>query len=90
MSLSRTEQQRIQIHVDGASHGERQELQANTELLLAELNRVLGERKLTAEEVRSAEVAVETLLRAEARDQNKGWWFRVTRRVQLMQMYLDS
>jgi hypothetical protein len=90
MSLSRTEQQRIQIQIDGASQAERHELQANTELLLAELNRVLGERKLTAEEVRSAEVAVETLLRAEAREQNKGWWFRVTRRVQLMQMYLDS
>lgn len=90
MPLSGNEQQQIQTMVDAASKEERQEMCANAEATLSQVNMLMGQKLLSKEESKAAGVAIEILVRVEATEKGKGLWFRTKRRLQLTQMYLGS
>lgn len=90
MLLSGREQQQIQVMVDTASTEERQEMCANAETTLSRANMLMSQKILSKEENKAVNVAIEVLMRVEATEKGKGWWFRTKRRLQLTQMYLGS
>ncbi len=90
MPMSGNEQQQIQMMIDVASSEERREMCANAEATLSQVNMIMGQKILSKEESKAADVAIEILMRVEATEKGKGWWFRAKRRVQLTQMYLGS
>lgn len=89
MTLSSIEQQHIQDAVDLATPDQYQQMKIDAENTLTMTNAMMG-HKLANEEMKLAEMAIEVLVRLEAMENNKGWWFRTKRRVQLVQMYLGN
>lgn len=87
---SKHEHEAVQTMVDQATPEERLDLRNQAESTLAQVNYLMGRHVLTKDENKAAEIAIETLVRLEATAQNKGWWFRAKRRLQLTQMYLGS
>ena len=88
--LGREEQNLIQHQIDVADHDERKQLRLDAEGHLkhtAVLIRLDMFDKLARHE---SELAVETLMRLEATEQGKGWWFRTKRRVQIAAKYWPS
>ena len=63
-------------------------MRGDAEATLAQVNYLMGQKVLNAEESKAAEIAIETLTRLEAKEKNGGWWFRTKRRLQLTKMYL--
>lgn len=90
MSLSTRDQQQIQQIIEAASAENRREIRAEAETTLAQVNALMGQRVLSKEDNIAAVTAIEILMRLEATEQAKGWWFRMKRRIQLTQMYLGS
>lgn len=90
MSLSGSEQQQIQVMVNTASKEERQEMCVNAETTLSRANMLMSQKIFSKEENKAVNVAIEVLMRVEATEKGKGWWFRTKRRLQLTQMYLGS
>lgn len=90
MPLSSGEQQTIEDMVAAASPDQRRNMRADAEAALSQINRLMGQRLLSREENKVAERAVEVLVRLEAIENGKGWWFRSKRRLQLVQMYLGG
>lgn len=90
MPLSSIEQQLIQSMVLDSSEIQKTKLCQAAKTTLSEINWVMSQRILTREENKEAEKAVEILMRVEATEKNKGWWFRTKRRLQITQMYLGS
>ncbi|NTU50101.1 MAG: hypothetical protein HGA87_04310 [Desulfobulbaceae bacterium] len=90
MPMSVQEQQQIQMMIDAASKEERREMCENAEATLSQINMIMGQKVLSKEESKATDVAIEILMRVEATEKGKGWWFRAKRRVQLTQMYLGS
>jgi hypothetical protein len=88
MALSSAQQDHVQNIVDAATADERQQLTLNAEMTLLEINSVAATRVLDRQERVEAEYAIEMLVRLEATENQKGWWFRSKRRIQLVQMYL--
>ena len=90
MSLSTRNQQQVQQMIEAASAQGRREMRAEAEATLAQVNVLMGQGILSKEDIKAAEIAIEILMRLEATEQGKGWWFRSKRRIQLTQMYLGS
>ena len=90
MPLSMSSQDEIQALIDNSSKDEIEELVRNAENTLQEVNILSGQKFLSGDEKKSAEIAVETLVRVESTEKNKGWWFRTKRRLQIMQMYMGA
>lgn len=90
MPVSALEHGLVQTTVEQASEGERQQLKMEAEEVLAHINFQMGRAFLSKEERKAADIAIETLVRLEAMEKGKGWWFRAKRRVQLTQMYLGN
>ena len=90
MPLSGSELTQIQIMVDVASKEERQEMCANAEVTLSQVNMIMGQMMLSKEDSKAAEAAIEVLVRVEATEKGKGILFRTKRRFQLTQMYLGT
>lgn len=88
--ISRQEMLEIQELVDNGSPEDRARMRANAETVLSEVNMLMGQRLLSAGENKSGNVAIEVLVRLEATERGKGWWFRMKRRPQLTKMYLGS
>lgn len=90
MPLTSREHEAVQREVDNADQQQRTELKVDAELVLSNANTFSQSRKLLAHERKAFEMAVEVLVRLEATEKNKGWWFRAKRRLQLVQMYLGG
>lgn len=90
MLLSRQEMLEIQELIDNGSPEDRARMRANAETMLSDVNMLMGQRLLSAEENKSSDVAIEVLVRLEGTERGKGWWFRMKRRPQLTKMYLGS
>ncbi len=90
MPLSSADQQQVQQTIEAASAGVRQKMRAEAEATLAQINVLMGQKILSKEENKAAQIAIEILMRLEATEQDKGWLFRTKRRIQLTQMYLGS
>ncbi len=90
MLLSHADQQTIERVVARASGVRRNALRAEARTALTHLSKTLAQRILFLEETKAAETAIELLVRIEAIEKDKGWWFRFKRRVQLTQIYLGS
>ena len=90
MPLSSADQQQVQQTIELASAGERRKMCAEAEATLAQINVLMGQKILSKEENKVCEIAIEILMRFEATEQGKGWWFRTKRRIQLTQMYLGN
>lgn len=90
MPTTTAEQGMVQALIDAATKEERQHLRVEAEATLAEINVLMGQKLLSREESKASDIAIETLTRLDATEQNKGWWYRARRRVQLIQMYLGS
>lgn len=90
MALSTRDHQQVQQMVENASADDRKKVHAEAEYTLARVNAIIGQRLLSKEDRKAAEIAIEILMRFEATEQGKGWWFRTKRRIQLTQMYLGS
>ena len=90
MPLSLRLQDEIQAQIDNCSKEEVIELGQNAENTLQHINILVGQKLLSREEKKAAEIAVETLVRIESTEKNKGWWFRTKRRLQIMQMYMGA
>lgn len=88
--LSGAKQAYIEDMVRTASPEQLSELRHNSEITLHEINRIAGRKVLSREEDEAFEVAIETLVRIEARENGKGWWFRAKRRAQLVATYMGS
>lgn len=90
MPLSGREQQVIQIMIEGASFEERNEMKLEAEHTLRQIHMIMGRKSLSKEERMAADAAIETLVRLESTEQNKGAFFRAKRRFQLVVMYLGN
>ncbi len=90
MPLSSADQQQVQQMIEVSSAEERREMRVEAEVTLAQANALMGQKILSKEENKAIEISIEVLMRIEATEQGKGWWFRTKRRVQLTQMYLGS
>lgn len=90
MSLSTRDHQQVQQMIEAASAEDRREMRAEAETTLAQVNALMGQGLLSKQDSKAAEIAIEILMRFEATEQGKGWWFRTKRRIQLTQMYLGS
>ncbi|PJB73308.1 MAG: hypothetical protein CO093_01055 [Alphaproteobacteria bacterium CG_4_9_14_3_um_filter_47_13] len=90
MPVSTREHELVQKTVEQASEEEKEALKAEAEEVLAHINFQMGKTFLSKEESKAANIAIETLVRIEAIEKGKGWWFRAKRRVQLTQMYLGN
>jgi len=90
MLLSHVDQQAIEKIVAAASPDRRNVLRAEARTALAHINKTLAQRILFLEETKAAETAIELLVRIEAIEKAKGWWFRFKRRLQLTQTYLGG
>lgn len=90
MAISGQEQQQIQMMIEAASKEERREMCENAEATLSQINMLMRQKVLSKEESKSLDFAIEILMRVEATEKGKGWWFRTKRRAQLIQMYLGS
>lgn len=88
LMLSSAEQTQIQSLLDGASPDERMCLRAEAEDTLGYVNRLMGRTRLSPEDNKRAQVAIEILTRLDANERGGGWWYRTKRRIQLTQMYL--
>jgi hypothetical protein len=76
--------------VEAASAENRREMRAEAEATLAQVNALMGQLLLSKDDSKAGEIAIEILIRLEATERGKGWWFRTKRRIQLTQMYLGS
>ena len=90
MPLSTRDQQQVQQMVEAASAENRREMRAEAEATLAQVNALMGQLLLSKDDSKAGEIAIEILIRLEATERGKGWWFRTKRRIQLTQMYLGS
>ena len=90
MPLTNQEHQHVQDMIDSSSAEGLNDLRLEAEATLSEVNVLMGQKILSKDENKAAEIAVEILTRIEATQKRKGWWFRAKRRVQLTQMYLGS
>lgn len=90
MPLSTREQDEVQTLIECSSPEELLGIKSNAEDTLQQINILMGQKILSHEENKEAQIAIETLLRIESTQQNKGWWFRTKRRLQLTQMYLGG
>ena len=88
MTVSISEQQTIENVVAAASPDQRRVMRAEAEIALTQINQRLAERMLFLEENQAAKRAIEVLVRMDAVEAGKGWWFRFKRRFQLNQKYL--
>jgi hypothetical protein len=87
---SNAEQQTIEKMVAAASPDQRNVMRSEAETALTQINKRMGQRLLFHEENKAAERAIELLVRVEAIEKGKGWWFRSKRRLQIRQMYLGG
>jgi hypothetical protein len=90
MALSTSEHHSIQQMIDSASTAARQQLHTDAENTLAQINVLMSQKMFSSQQRSQAESAIEILVRIEATEKGKGWWFRAKRRIQLTQMYLGS
>tara|TARA_B100000745_G_scaffold299342_1_gene249959 strand:- start:1143 stop:1415 length:273 start_codon:yes stop_codon:yes gene_type:complete len=90
MPVSASEHDLVQKTIEQASGEEKKVLRMGAEEALAHVNFQMGKTLLSKEERKAAEVAIETLVRLDAKERGKGFWFRAIRRVQLTQMYLGN
>ena len=90
MPLSATDQQQVQDLIDAASPEQRREMKSEAEATLGQVNTLMGQKLLSRDENKAMEIAVEMLVRIDATEKGKGWFFRSKRRLQLVQMYLGS
>lgn len=84
MSLSGAEQASLQEEIESKDIDEKFQMRIKAENFLFDINSIMDQRKLTNEELRRSEIAIEIIVRIEAAEKNKGWFFRVKRRVQLV------
>lgn len=89
MPLSYAEQQTIEKIAAAANPDQRDALRLQAEAALAQISKRRAQRLLFHEENQAAERAIELLVRTEAVRESKGWWFRLKRRLQLKQIYLE-
>lgn len=87
--LSSKEQLAVQQLVGQAVTKEEQDaLRSQAEATLAEANMAMSLKVLSGQESKAIDIAIEILVRLDAKACNGGWWFRAKRRPQLMKMYL--
>ena len=84
------EQSQIQSIIDVASPENRAELKAEAELAAVDLGASLQIGMLGPLEKNAFHMAVEMLVRLEAKEYRKGWWFRTKRRLQLTAIYMGG
>lgn len=75
--------------VQNASETERSALKKDAETILLQANTIMKQRILSSGEFKVAALAIEVLVRLEGQQSGKGFWFRLKRRSQLRQLYLD-
>lgn len=85
--LSGRDQQAVELMVMSANESELEEIRLEAERTLSLVRSAMG-RRLSPEDSKAADLAIEALVRIECRALGKGWWFRAKRRVQLTQLYL--
>lgn len=90
MPLSSLEHQRVEAAVASANPDQRLRMKGEAEATLLHVSKLMAQRLLSHEENKLAEIAVEMLVRIEAVEDRKGWWFRAKRRLQLTHMYLGG
>ena len=84
------EQNQVQRMIDAASPNEIAELKLEAESASVEYGSLVTNGLADPTTKTAFHLAVETLVRLEAKKKRKGWWFRTRRRVQLTAMYLES
>jgi hypothetical protein len=90
MSLSAAEQRRIQSTIDASSMWERRRMQQDAEATLAQLRAVMRDGPLSEDQRKAGEIALEMLTRLEATHLERGWWYRLKRRLQLLSIHLGA
>lgn len=88
MTVSIAEQHKIEKVVAAASPDQRIVMRSEAEIALTQINQRMARRILFHEENEAAKRAIEVLVRMDAFEAGKGWWFRFKRRFQLTQKYL--
>lgn len=88
MPVSKPEQQIIEKVVAAATPDQRRLLRSEAQIALTQINQRMAKRMLFHRESEAAKRAIEVLVRMEAIETEKGWWFRLRRRFQLTQKYL--
>lgn len=87
--LTSTDHAYVQALVDRASTpDEMSRLRQEAESTLSMANAMMSAKILSSEENKAIALAIETLVRLEAKENGGGWWFRTRRRLQLTTMYL--
>jgi hypothetical protein len=88
MALSRTEQDIIQHKINVSDDEERFKIESYSKSVLAEINTMISVRKLTPEERKASDIAIENLVRLDATKKGKGAWHRMKKRFSLTSLYL--
>lgn len=88
--LSSQEQCQIQHIINVATAEQREELRLESQNTLINLNWLMGQKLLEKEEKKAGEIAIEMIVRLEATEKGKGFFFRTKRRVQVLCQYLNS
>ncbi len=89
MPVSGMDQLEIQKMVENASKEERLDMFRECENSLSHARLLMGQKKLSKEENYHTDSSIEIILRIEALEKGKGWWFRTKRRPQLILKYLS-
>ena len=84
------EQSQIQSIIDAASAEKRAELETEAVFAAVDLGTSMKIGMLGPLEKNAFHMAVEMLVRLEAKKYRKGWWFRTKRRLQLTAMYMGT
>ncbi|QOY51200.1 hypothetical protein [Candidatus Sulfurimonas baltica] len=88
--ITRAEHEDIQAMIEKMPKEDLQDLYVDTSVKLSTMSEILDYRSFTPDESKATEIFVEILLRIEAFQQNKGWWFRTKRRMSLIKEYLSK
>jgi hypothetical protein len=82
--LNGKEQRKIELVVEKATQGERENLKKDAEETLSRYAETVNFKYLDSNEANELYSAVEILVRLECLEKGKGWWYRAKRRPQIM------
>lgn len=88
MALTKAEQDIIQHKINISDDDERFEIESYSKSILAEINTIMSVRKLTPDERKASNIAIENLVRLDATKRGKGAWYRMKKRFSLTSLYL--
>ena len=84
-----SEQSQVQGLIDSADAQQRQTFESEAKSLAVDLGSLVANGLASPSQKDTFHLAIEMLVRLEAKEYGKGLWFRTKRRVQLTAMYLD-